>query len=71
LSVETLVGDLRSVGTLAYAASSLQDVCEHVVETSKRGDVIVLMSNGEFGGLHNKILGRLEATSENTPDIAR
>ena len=71
LSVETLVGDLRSVGTLAYAASSLQDVCEHVVETSKRGDVIVLMSNGEFGGLHNKILGRLEATSENTSDIAR
>lgn len=71
LSVETLVGDLRRVGTPAYAGSSLQDVCEHVVDTSKHGDVIVLMSNGEFGGLHNEILGRLEGSSGSTSDISR
>ena len=69
LSVEKLVGDLRAFGKGAYAASSLQDVCEHILDTSKPGDVVVLMSNGEFGALHSEILGRLEISSENTSDI--
>ena len=69
LSVEELVSDLRVVGTGAYAASSLQDVCEHIVDTSRRGDVVVLMSNGEFGSLHSEILDRLETSSENLSDI--
>ena len=69
LSVEKLVGDLRAFGRGAYAASSLQDVCEHILDTSKPGDVVVLMSNGEFGALHSEILGRLEISSENTSDI--
>ena len=69
LSVEELVSDVRVIGTGAYAASSLQDVCEHVVDTSRRGDVVVLMSNGEFGGLHSEILDRLGTSSENPSDI--
>ena len=69
LSVEELVSDLRVVGTGAYAASSLQDVGEHIVDTSRRGDVVVLMSNGEFGSLHSEILDRLETSSENLSDI--
>ena len=69
LSVEELVSDVRVIGTGAYAASSLQDVCEHVVDTSRRGDVVVLMSNGEFGGLHSEILDRLGTSAENPSDI--
>ena len=69
LSVEKLVGDLRAVGTCAYAASTLEDVCEHVVDTARSGDVIVLMSNGEFGRLHNDILARLEKAPEDPSDI--
>ena len=69
LSVEKLVGDLRAVGTCAYAASTLEDVCEHVVDTAQSGDVIVLMSNGEFGRLHNDILARLEKAPEDPSDI--
>ena len=68
LSVEDLVDDLRGVGTCAYAASTLQDVCEHIVGTSESGDVVVLMSNGEFGGLHSEILGRIQNTRENSSD---
>jgi len=68
LSVEELVGDLRAAGTCAYAASTLQDVCEHVVDSSESGDVVVLMSNGEFGRLHSEILGRLGSTLEQSSD---
>ncbi|MEE3203219.1 MAG: UDP-N-acetylmuramate:L-alanyl-gamma-D-glutamyl-meso-diaminopimelate ligase [Acidobacteriota bacterium] len=70
LSVEELVGDLRAAGTCAYAASTLQDVCEHVVDSSESGDVVVLMSNGEFGRLHSEILGRLGNTLEQSSDSA-
>ena len=66
--VEELVGDLRAAGTCAYAASTLQDVCEHVVDSSESGDVVVLMSNGEFGRLHSEILGRLGNTLEQSSD---
>ncbi len=68
LSVRDLVDDLRGGGTCAYAASTLQDVCEHIVGTSESGDVVVLMSNGEFGGLHSEILGRIQNTRENSSD---
>jgi UDP-N-acetylmuramate-alanine ligase len=44
-------------------------VCEHVVDTAQSGDVIVLMSNGEFGRLHNDILARLEKAPEDPSDI--
>ena len=70
LSVKELVGDLRAVGTSAYAASRIQEVCEHVVDTSESRDVVVLMSNGDFGGLHNQILERLRTTLEQSSGSA-
>ena len=70
LSVKELVGDLRAVGTSAYAASTIQEVCEHVVDTSESRDVVVLMSNGDFGGLHNQILERLRTTLEQSSGSA-
>tara|TARA_B100000029_G_C17594300_1_gene963577 strand:- start:1123 stop:2538 length:1416 start_codon:yes stop_codon:yes gene_type:complete len=68
LSIGELVADLLAGGTHAYAASDLQDLCKHIVETSERGDVVVLMSNGDFGSLHDEILGQLAHKLEDTSD---
>ena len=55
--------------TYTSPASTLEDVCEHVVHAARSGDAIVLMSNGEFGRLHNDILDRLEKAPEDPADI--
>jgi UDP-N-acetylmuramate: L-alanyl-gamma-D-glutamyl-meso-diaminopimelate ligase len=39
--------------------TDLEALCEAVVKEARPGDYLVLMSNGSFGGLHQKILARL------------
>jgi UDP-N-acetylmuramate: L-alanyl-gamma-D-glutamyl-meso-diaminopimelate ligase len=34
-------------------------IAEHIAKEAKEGDVILVMSSGAFGGVHEKILGRL------------
>jgi UDP-N-acetylmuramate: L-alanyl-gamma-D-glutamyl-meso-diaminopimelate ligase len=38
---------------------NIDDVVEQLVSQSKAGDHIVVMSNGGFGGIHQKILDAL------------
>jgi len=59
LSEEQLVADLRASGV---AAQHLPDVDTIVCEVSKEartGDLVVIMSNGGFGGIHRKLLEAL------------
>ena len=41
--------------------SELDQLISAVIETVKEGDQIVVMSNGGFGGIHQKLLDRLES----------
>jgi UDP-N-acetylmuramate: L-alanyl-gamma-D-glutamyl-meso-diaminopimelate ligase len=46
------------------AAAHFQEpdaIAEYLLPRLKPGDVVVVMSNGSFGGLHEKILGGLKA----------
>ena len=61
LSVPQLVRDLRSRGQSAREAESLDDIVAGIAADHRPGDLVVLMSNGGFGGIHHKVLAALRA----------
>jgi UDP-N-acetylmuramate: L-alanyl-gamma-D-glutamyl-meso-diaminopimelate ligase len=50
-SPQELVADLRSHGSHARAAASATEIVQFVTGEVLPGDVVVMMSNGDFGGL--------------------
>jgi UDP-N-acetylmuramate: L-alanyl-gamma-D-glutamyl-meso-diaminopimelate ligase len=60
LSVPRLVRDLNARGQSAREAESLDDIIRTVANEHRPGDLVVLMSNGGFGGIHQKLLTSLE-----------
>jgi UDP-N-acetylmuramate: L-alanyl-gamma-D-glutamyl-meso-diaminopimelate ligase len=60
LSVPELVDDLRCRGQSARAAGSIDEIVDIVTREHRRGDLVVLMSNGGFGGIHQKLLRALQ-----------
>jgi UDP-N-acetylmuramate: L-alanyl-gamma-D-glutamyl-meso-diaminopimelate ligase len=61
LSVSQLVRDLNADGGSARAAESNDDIIASVVREHRAGDLVVIMSNGGFGGIHQKLLNALNA----------
>ena len=59
LSIPQLVRDLESRGQRAREAASIDDIVSAVVAEHRPGDLVVLMSNGGFGGIHQKLLRAL------------
>jgi UDP-N-acetylmuramate: L-alanyl-gamma-D-glutamyl-meso-diaminopimelate ligase len=59
LSVPQLVCDLQSRGQDAGAAESIDAIVDAIVRDHRAGDLVVLMSNGGFGGIHQKLLQAL------------
>jgi UDP-N-acetylmuramate: L-alanyl-gamma-D-glutamyl-meso-diaminopimelate ligase len=59
LSVPQLVRDLNARGTSAREAASLDGIVDTIVSERRPGDLVVLMSNGGFGGIHQKLLRAL------------
>ncbi len=59
LSVPELVRDLNARGIHAREAPSLDDIIEGIVREHRPGDLVVLMSNGGFGGIHRRLLQAL------------
>jgi UDP-N-acetylmuramate: L-alanyl-gamma-D-glutamyl-meso-diaminopimelate ligase len=55
---------LAPLGTKAGVASDLGQLLEAIVAESRSGDHIVVMSNGSFGGLHDKLLARLATSGD-------
>jgi UDP-N-acetylmuramate: L-alanyl-gamma-D-glutamyl-meso-diaminopimelate ligase len=52
---------LQSLGSLAIVHDDLEHLTAALVSASRPGDRLVLMSNGAFGGLHERLLAALEA----------
>jgi UDP-N-acetylmuramate: L-alanyl-gamma-D-glutamyl-meso-diaminopimelate ligase len=59
LSVPQLVRDLNAQGLSAREADSIDDIVSGIVKEHRQGDLVVLMSNGGFGGIHQKLLRAL------------
>jgi UDP-N-acetylmuramate: L-alanyl-gamma-D-glutamyl-meso-diaminopimelate ligase len=51
---------LAEMGTKAQVASSIDDLVKQVVAAAKAGDHLLCMSNGGFGGIHDKLLKALK-----------
>lgn len=58
-SVVELVDELRDRGLAADAMSTVDQIVSHLADHAVLGDQIVFMSNGGFGGIHEKTLNRL------------
>jgi UDP-N-acetylmuramate: L-alanyl-gamma-D-glutamyl-meso-diaminopimelate ligase len=61
LSAEQLVDDLRAAGRRARHIPEIDDIVAAISSDAREGDVVVLMSNGGFGGIHQKLLKALNA----------
>jgi UDP-N-acetylmuramate: L-alanyl-gamma-D-glutamyl-meso-diaminopimelate ligase len=55
-------GSLAPCGDRAEVWSDLEELCSAIVRAARTGDHIVVMSNGGFGGLHERLLQSLAAT---------
>jgi len=56
---EQLAYDLVTQGRQAEAIRDVDDIVERVSQTATAGDVVLVFSNGDFGGLHGKLIARL------------
>ena len=56
LDEEKLLADIQANGTDCYVGKNVDDIVAHVVTHVHPGDVLLVMSNGGFGGIHNKLL---------------
>lgn len=56
LSAEQLVADLQAQGRRARYIPDVDGIVRAIAAEQAPGDVVVLMSNGGFGGIHQKLL---------------
>jgi UDP-N-acetylmuramate: L-alanyl-gamma-D-glutamyl-meso-diaminopimelate ligase len=59
LSVPQLVRDLNAQRQSAREAASIDAIVEAIAREHRPGDLVVVMSNGGFGGIHQKLLRAL------------
>ena len=61
LSVEQLIADLKTAGRDARYVPQVDDIVSMVAREAKPGDLVVVMSNGGFEDIHQKLLTALES----------
>jgi UDP-N-acetylmuramate: L-alanyl-gamma-D-glutamyl-meso-diaminopimelate ligase len=52
---------MRPLGALATVHTDLGQLTDALAREARHGDHLVLMSNGSFGGLHERLLAALKA----------
>ena len=60
LDVETVIENLSSKGKEAFIGLSSDDIVCKLIPLTCSGDTIVVLSNGGFGGIHEKLLEALK-----------
>ncbi|MFM1556507.1 MAG: glutamate ligase domain-containing protein, partial [Limisphaerales bacterium] len=61
LDTERLMADVQSLGAQAAYLSDVDAIVNHVTARAAKGDVVCVLSNGSFGGVHEKLLKNLRA----------
>ena len=59
MSVETIAERLNADGIATESIDDFDRIAEHLAGEAKEGDVVLVMSSGAFGGVHEKILEQL------------
>src|SRR4030095_5446204 len=59
LDVERLAADLRREDVPARLIATVDETVDHLATRASPGDTVVVMTSGDYGGLHDKLLTRL------------
>ncbi|MBI2834059.1 MAG: UDP-N-acetylmuramate:L-alanyl-gamma-D-glutamyl-meso-diaminopimelate ligase [Acidobacteria bacterium] len=59
LSVSSLVADLKKGGKHARYIPTVDEIVSTIARERRDGDLVLIMSNGGFGGIHDKLLRAL------------
>jgi UDP-N-acetylmuramate: L-alanyl-gamma-D-glutamyl-meso-diaminopimelate ligase len=59
LSVEDIVNELRGRGRRARHCVDTAEIVDTIAAEAREGDIVVVMSNGGFDGIHDKLLAAL------------
>jgi UDP-N-acetylmuramate: L-alanyl-gamma-D-glutamyl-meso-diaminopimelate ligase len=60
LSIDEVMTDLKSQGKEVFSIEGADAITAHLLPDLRPNDVVVIMSNGGFGGIHQKLLDALE-----------
>lgn len=69
LDPEAVAASVRKLGKEAQVFASSNLIAEHLVAKAKAGDVLLVMSNGSFDGLCEKLLKRLGHHSSSATEV--
>jgi len=59
LDISKLIGDISAQGKPAFAITDVDEIVRQLAQELRSGDVVAIMSNGAFGGIHDKLLTEL------------
>jgi UDP-N-acetylmuramate: L-alanyl-gamma-D-glutamyl-meso-diaminopimelate ligase len=60
LDTDQLIGDISERNKPAFALPGADEIIAHLLPQLRDGDVVAIMSNGGFGGIHEKLLAGLK-----------
>jgi UDP-N-acetylmuramate: L-alanyl-gamma-D-glutamyl-meso-diaminopimelate ligase len=63
LDIEKLIDAIATSDKPAFAITDVEEIVQKLGNEMRSGDVIAVMSNGGFGGIHEKLLAALDAAS--------
>jgi len=66
LNIEKLIEDVIARNKPAHAITEVDEIVKKLTSDLRSGDVVAIMSNGAFGGIHEKLL---EALSVRSPTV--
>jgi UDP-N-acetylmuramate: L-alanyl-gamma-D-glutamyl-meso-diaminopimelate ligase len=58
-SSSRLAADLRALGKVAQSFDKTDAIIAALAQTCQSGDIVVILSNGGFDGIHDRLLTRL------------
>ena len=63
LDTRKLIEDIAAQTKPAFAITDVNEIVQRLISEARSGDVLAIMSNGGFGGIHEKLLMALRADS--------
>jgi UDP-N-acetylmuramate: L-alanyl-gamma-D-glutamyl-meso-diaminopimelate ligase len=71
LDESQLVADLQRIGRDVWNVETVEGIIQKICEESREGDLIVIMSNGGFGGIYDKLPAALENKGSITSPVEK
>ncbi|HYY57936.1 MAG TPA: UDP-N-acetylmuramate:L-alanyl-gamma-D-glutamyl-meso-diaminopimelate ligase [Pyrinomonadaceae bacterium] len=64
LDTDQLIGDISAQGKPAFRLEGADEIVRRIAPELRDGDVVAIMSNGGFGGIHDKLLAALKTNTD-------